>query len=49
MFKAFIVEGFPDSTDPAIHHVAGADQISTCFSLHNSLLAQQFNRLVDHD
>ena len=49
MFEAFIVEGFPDGADPAVHHVAWADQISARFSLHNGLLAKQFNRLVVED
>ena len=46
MAVTLVVEGFADGANTAIHHVAGADQISASSGLGDRLLAEDFNGFV---
>ena len=46
MAVTLVVEGFADGANTAIHHVAGADQISASRCLGDRLLAEDFNGFV---
>ena len=46
MLEALFIKGFADSSDAAVHHVAGADQIRTGAGLRHGLLAEDGHRFV---
>ena len=46
MLKTLLIEGLADGPNPAVHHVAGADQVGTGPGLGHGLLAEHRHRLI---
>ena len=46
MLEPFVIKGFADGTNAAVHHVAGADQIRTGLGLNHRLFAELLDRFV---